>query len=513
MVCSIPPRPSRIGTLATLMAVLAFSPTHAQAPAGAQVATPQGAAAPAAPAQNKNLWSGRFDVDPDAAVFDFGASFRFDRRLFEDDVTGSIAWSEAIEKAGVLTADDGRQIRGALDDILERGRKDPAFVSGPDEDIHSFVERQLVERIGENGKRLHTGRSRNDQVAVDMRLYVRRRARVVQASLASLVNALATQAGDAGDTVMPGYTHVRRAQPVLVAHYFLSHAAALQRDYDRFAEVAHEADAMPLGAGAIAGTNYNVDTDMMAKRLGFSRVVANSMDAVADRDFVSSFLHASALAMVHLSRLAEDIVFFSGEEFGYFEISDAVATGSSLMPQKKNPDPAELIRGKTGRVIGHLTGLLATLKGIPTGYDKDLQEDKEPLFDAEATVLGSTDSMTTIVRTMSLNKERANHAADGFLLATDVADYLVAKGMPFRTAHETVAGMVRKLMAQGREFDSLSVTEWKAFSPLFEADVKTVLTGRTSVKSKRSPQSTNPDAVAAQLRQVRDWVTRTQAAR
>jgi argininosuccinate lyase len=453
------------------------------------------------------LWSGRFDVDPDKTVFEFGASFRFDRQLFEDDVTGSLAWAEALERASVLTPEESRAIRTALDVILEQGRKDPAFVSGPDEDVHSFVERRLIERVGDAGRRLHTGRSRNDQVAVDLRLYLKRRIPVIQEALAEVVQALAEQARAAEGALMPSYTHLRRAQPVLVAHFFLAHAAAFRRDHARWSAVLDEADAMPLGSGAIAGTSYPVDTEWLARRLGFSRVVLNSMDAVGDRDFVSSFLHASALTMVHLSRLAEDLVVFTGEEFGLFELSDTVATGSSLMPQKKNPDPLELVRGKTGRAIGHLTGLLTTLKGIPTGYNKDLQEDKEALFDSEATVLGSLRSVTPVVRTLTLNKWRAERDASGFLLATDVADYLVARGMPFRRAHELVGRMVRWLLSERRDFESLTLAEWKAHSELFQADITRVITPQAAVQARRTPQSTNPDAVSRQLAETERWLS------
>src|SRR5688572_8390053 len=332
------------------------------------------------------LWSGRFDTAPDPAAFDFGISFGVDRVLFEDDVTGSLAWAEALHAAGVLSREDTTAIRTALEAILEQGRRDPQWVSGPDEDVHSFVERQLVERIGDAGRRLHTGRSRNEQVSLDLRLYLRRRIPLLQAAIVDLVAACAQQAEQAGAAVMPSYTHFRRAQPVLVAHFFLSHAAALRRDADRLDAAADEADALTLGSGAIAGTSYPVDTDLLARALGFSRVVLNSMDASSDRDFAASFLYAVALAMVHLSRLAEALIIFTGEEHGFFELSDASATGSSMMPQKKNPDPLELVRGKTGRAVGRLTGWLVTMKGLPTGYNKDLQEDKEAVFDAESTL-------------------------------------------------------------------------------------------------------------------------------
>src|SRR5262245_34770500 len=298
------------------------------------------------------LWSGRFDTAPDAAAFDFGASFRFDRRLFEDDVTGSMAWARALGRGGVLPADEAGRIEQVLGELLERGRSDSSFVDGDDEDVHTFVERLLVERLGDSGRRLHTGRSRNEQVSLDLRLYLRRRIPVLQQAIVRLVAACADQAERSDAALMPSYTHLRRAQPVLVGHFFLSHASALRRDYDRLQAAADEADALPLGSGAIAGTSYAVDTRALARALGFSRVVLNSMDASSDRDFAASFLYGSALTMVHLSRMAEDLIIFTGEEHGFFELADASATGSSMMPQKKNPDPLELVRGKTGRAIG-----------------------------------------------------------------------------------------------------------------------------------------------------------------
>ncbi|MFA5907996.1 MAG: argininosuccinate lyase [Vicinamibacterales bacterium] len=459
----------------------------------------------------KPLWSGRFDVEPNKALLAWGASFGFDKRIFEDDVTGSMAWAEALARANVLTPAEAQAIQRGLSAILERGRADAAFLSGADEDVHSFVERVLIERIGEPGRKLHTGRSRNDQVGVDMRLYVRRRIPDIQQTLVAVIDALVTQAASAGDAVMPSYTHVRRAQPVTVAHYLLAHAAALRRDVERFTVVRAEADAMPLGAGAIAGTNYAVDTAFLAAKLGFSKVVANSIDATSDRDYVSSFLHASALAMVHLSRLAEDVVLFTGEEFGFFVLSDAVATGSSLMPQKKNPDPMELVRGKAGRAIGNLTGWLATMKSLPSGYNKDLQEDKEALFDTEDTLMGSAGAAAVVVRTLTLDRARTTRGASGFLLSTDVADYLVAQGIAFRTAHEVVGGMVRKMLADGKEFETLTPAEWKAYHPAFGDGVMKVVTAQASVRAKRTPQSTNPDAVSAQLAEIQQWLSSRKA--
>src|SRR5580693_7835911 len=428
-----------------------------------------------------NLWSGRFDTAPDAAAFEFGASFRFDRRLFEDDVTGSLSYGRALAKAGVLGADEARQIEAALGDILEQSRSDPAFVDGPDEDVHSFVERQLVERAGDAGRRLHTGRSRNEQVSLDLRLYLRRRIPLLQRAVAAVVEALAAQAAAAGDALMPSFTHFRPAQPVLVAHFFLSHAAPLRRDFARLAGARDEADALPLGSGAIAGTAYAVDTAFLARDLGFSRVVDNSMDASSDRDFAATFLYACALTMVHLSRLAEDLIILCGDEHHFFELSDALSTGSSMMPQKKNPDPLELVRGKTGRAIGHLMALLTTLKGLPSGYNKDLQEDKEAVFGGEDTLAGCLGVVRSVVGGLTLDRPRAAAAASGMLLATDVADYLVGRGVPFRRAHEIVGALVRRLIAERRDFESLSLAEWRAASDLFEADVIARITPAVSV--------------------------------
>jgi argininosuccinate lyase len=452
------------------------------------------------------LWSGRFDTAPDAAAFDFGASFRFDRRLFEDDVTGSMAWARALGRGGVLPADEVGRIEGALGDLLERGRSDPAFVSGADEDVHTFVERLLVERLGDSGRRLHTGRSRNEQVSLDLRLYLRRRIPALQRAIAGVVDALAVRAADAGDALMPAFTHFRPAQPVLVAHFFLSHATPLMRDHARFTQARDEADALPLGSGAVAGTPYPIDVEALARDLGFSRVVANSMDTSSDRDFAATFLYACTLTMVHLSRLSEDLIILTGDEHRFFELSDALCTGSSIMPQKKNPDPLELVRGKTGRTLGHLVALLTTIKGLPTGYNKDLQEDKEAVFGAEDTLHGCLEVVRSIAGGLTLNRQRAAAAASGLLLATDVADYLVGRGLPFRRAHEVVGALVRKLIAEGRDFASLSLEEWRAASELFGADVADRVTPGVSVAAKHTPQSTAPGAVGARLAEVRQWV-------
>jgi len=453
-----------------------------------------------------NLWSGRFEGAPDAAAFEFGASFRFDRRLFQDDVTGSRAWARALARATVLSAGEVAEIDGVLTSLLTRAQADPGFLSGADEDVHSFVERSVVEALGDAGRRLHTGRSRNEQVSLDLRLYLKRRIPLLQRAIADVVRALADQAAAAGDALMPAFTHFRPAQPVLVAHFFLSHAAPLKRDFERFEAARVESDALPLGSGAIAGTSYAIDVDVLAHDLGFSRVVDNSVDASSDRDFAASFLFACSLTMVHLSRVAEDFIILSGDEHHFFELSDALSTGSSMMPQKKNPDPLELVRGKTGRAIGHLVGLLVAIKGLPTGYNKDLQEDKEAVFGSEDTLGGCLTVVQSVVRGLTLDRGRAASAASGLLLATDVADYLVGRGMPFRRAHEVVGGLVRKLVAEGRDFSSLSVDEWRAASDRFEADVVARVTPGASVTAKRTPQSTAPAAVSARLAALRNWL-------
>ena len=455
-----------------------------------------------------NLWSGRFSSEPDPTAFEFGSSFRFDKRLFEDDVTGSLAWVEGLTGVGVFNAAEAKTVSNALQHILENGRRDPSFVSGSDEDVHAFVERQLVDRVGDLGKRLHTGRSRNEQVSVDLRLYLRRRIPVLQKQLAMVIGALAKKAESAGTAVMPSYTHLRRAQPVLIGHFFLAHVSALRRDHARLTWASQEADAMPLGSGAVAGTNYAMDTAKLASRLGFSRVVSNSIDASSDRDFVAGFLHACTMTLVHLSRLSEDLIIFCDEAHGFFQLSDASSTGSSMMPQKKNPDPLELIRGKAGRLIGHLTGWLATMKGLPSGYNKDLQEDKEAVFDAEDTVAGALGTLVGVIDGLEIFPEKTAIAASGLLLATDVADFLVSKGMPFRQAHEVVGAMVRELLAQGRDFSALTLSEWQRHSKLFDDDVRKVVTPDASVRARKTPQSTHPQAVSAALAEVTEWLRR-----
>jgi argininosuccinate lyase len=458
------------------------------------------------------MWSGRFSGPPNKQLFAFGTSLAVDRRLIDDDITGSQAWAEALGQAGVLPAGDVAAILGGLESIRAAVSADPSIVErAPDEDVHALVERLLIERIGDAGRRLHTGRSRNEQVSLDTRLYLKRRIPGLERALVDLVAAFVEQAAGAGEAVMPSYTHLRRAQPVLAAHMWLAHAAAVRRDVARLEGVLDDVDWMPLGSGAIAGTAYAVDTGWLCQRLGFSRVVPNSIDSSGDRDFVASFLFACTLAMTHLSRLAEDVILFTSEEFGFFDLADEVATGSSLMPQKKNPDPMELVRGKAGTTLGLLVGWLAAMKGTPLGYNKDYQEDKSALFAAEDALAGCAMASAAIVRAMTPRPERMREAASGLLLATEVADYLVGRGMPFRSAHALVGRIVRDLVAAGRDFNALSLTDWQRYDPIFDDGIFPALTPEAAVRARVTPQSTNPGAVAEALADTRAWIAaRTQ---
>jgi argininosuccinate lyase len=455
-----------------------------------------------------NLWSGRFDSAPNAEVFDFGKSLPVDKRLIDDDIAGSRAWAQALGRAGVLSAADTEAIVVGLDAVRAAVHADPAQLDrADDEDVHAFVERELVARIGEAGKRLHTGRSRNEQVSVDFRLYLRRRIPVLQRAVAGVVEALAHQATLAGEATMPSYTHLRRAQPVLVAHVWLSYAAALRRDWDRLEAARHEADLMPLGSGAIAGTAYAIDTAFLAETLGFSRVTLNSIDTSGDRDFVASFLYACAMCQTRLSRLAEDVILFTSEEFGFFELADEVATGSSLMPQKKNPDPMELVRGKAGRAIGVLSGWLATMKGLPLGYNKDLQEDKALAFSAEDDLAGCLMTCAAVVRTLTPRPAVMRQAASGLLLATEVADYLVGRGLPFRTAHEVSGRIARDLYEAGRDFSGLTLDDWRRYHEVFDDGLFAAITPEAAVRARLTPQSTGPEPVEAALADTRTWLS------
>lgn len=456
--------------------------------------------------QSQNLWGGRFTGQADRGFAEFNQSFSFDRRLFQADLRASIAHCEGLFSAGVLTAAEAEQIKSALNRIGEAGETNANYFDElPSEDVHSFVEARLVEMIGDAGRKLHTGRSRNDQVATDLRLWLRDEIDRMQDSLHETQLALLDFAQANQEVVLPGYTHLQRAQPILLAHWSLAYFEMLARDRERLADVRKRVNEMPLGSAALAGTSYAIDREAVARTLGFDSSSRNSLDAVSDRDFVIEFVSAAALAMVHLSRLAEDVILYSTTEFGFFELGDAVATGSSLMPQKKNPDSMELVRGKAGRVLGHLTSLLTTMKGLPLAYNKDMQEDKEALFDTVDTMSACLAVTATVLRNMTVNGSRAREGAThGYLNATELADYLVGKGLPFREAHETVGRIVVHALARGAELDQLTLDEMKSFAPAIEDDVFESLSLERTLASKSQIGGTAPERVAAELKSARD---------
>jgi argininosuccinate lyase len=416
---------------------------------------------PDAGASGGKLWGGRFEGGLDPFFERFNRSLPFDRRLVDEDLVGSIAWAHALGAAGVLTAAEVRELARALEDLRSECRTDPraleqSIARGIDEDVHSFVERLLTERVGVLGKKLHTGRSRNDQVATDLKLWLRSAADELDRALVGLMTALTDLAHRTADLPVPGYTHLQRAQPITAGHHALAYVEMLARDRERLADLRRRADTCPLGCGALAGTAFPIDRKELARALGFASATRNSLDTVSDRDHVAELLFAQSLMLVHLSRLAEDWIFQGTYEARFVRFADAVATGSSLMPQKKNPDALELIRGKCGRVVGHLQSLLVTLKALPLAYDKDLQEDKEGLFDAFDTTVACLRVMTTVVETIEYDAERCRDAASrGFLNATDLADLLVAEGVPFRDAHDRVGLAVRTAIQQGVELEDL----------------------------------------------------------
>ena len=459
-------------------------------------------------AESKNLWGGRFAGKTDPGFAEFNNSFRFDRRLFETDVLASIAYCAALESAGVLPAEEGMEIRRALDAILRQGRKDENYFNdAAAEDVHSFVEARLIELTGDLGRKLHTGRSRNDQVATDFRLWVRNAIDELDRVVRALQTSLLDFAEAHRDLVIPGYTHLQRAQPVLLAHWSLAYFEMLARDRERLADIRRRVNVLPLGSAALAGTSFPIDREALARTLGFEGVSRNSLDAVSDRDFCVEFLSACSIVMVHLSRLAEDVIVYATSEFGFFVLGDAIATGSSLMPQKKNPDSMELVRGKAGRVFGDLLGLLTTLKGLPLAYNKDMQEDKEAVFDAFDTVRSCLEVTTTVMRNIGVNEDRARAASSsGYMNATELADYLVRKGVPFREAHETVGKIVMRAIELGQELQDVSLDELQKFSPLIERNVYEALSVENTVNTKSQIGGTARKAVEAALKKAREDV-------
>jgi argininosuccinate lyase len=448
-------------------------------------------------------WAGRMKESTHPLVESFTTSLPFDCRLYAFDIEGSIAHCTMLARQRIIPKRDADRIIAALCEIA-REFNEHRFVATPgDEDIHMAVERRLIEKIGPVGGKLHTARSRNDQVALDLRLYVRHTIGHLQQRVDALIRALASLAERHCDTVMPGYTHLQHAQPVLFAHHLLAYVEMLERDSGRLADCLKRTDVLPLGCGALAGTTFPIDRHFVAHLLGFSKVSQNSLDTVGDRDFVAEFLAAGALVGMHLSRLAEEIVLWSSLEFGFIELPDAFATGSSMMPQKKNPDVAELVRGKTGRLYGNLVAMLTTLKGLPLAYNRDLQEDKEPLFDTADTLSTSLDILAELVPRLHVNTERMRTAAvAGHTLATELADYLATKGVPFRDAHAIVAAIVREAIAKKRGLEDFSVQDLQRFSPAFAGDVRSWLNPEAAVRRRRAPGGTAPANVRRQLRAI-----------
>lgn len=454
------------------------------------------------------LWEGRFDA-PTAKTADlFNDSLPFDKQLWAVDITASLAHAAMLGSCGIIPLEDAKDICAGLEAIAADIQAGKIEIAGA-EDIHSFVENELVSRIGDAGKKLHTARSRNDQVATDFRLYARGSFDNLCDSLVNLVNELIEKAGEGVKLIMPAYTHLRKAQPICAGHFFNAYAEMFMRDIDRVCASRGRANVMPLGSGALAGTSYPIDRGITCEMLEFDRPCENSLDGVSDRDFVAEYLFDASLIMAHLSRLCEDIILYTTEEFGYFEISDAYSTGSSIMPQKKNPDIAELMRGKTGRVYGHLIALLTTIKGIPLAYNKDLQEDKEGFFDAEKQVINCVDIMAEMLGAISFKPKRMQKAAEGeFCCATDVADYLAKRGVPFRTAHAVVGKIVRSCIESGKTLQTMTANEYRAFAPEFGDDIVKVVKGRACADARTSYGGGSSENVKAEIKSLKKRLKR-----
>ncbi len=463
-----------------------------------------------------SVWKGRFSSKLDPRALEFSSSLNVDKKLYDEDIRGSIAHVSMLGRRKIIPAAAVNSIVRALKKIRQEMALEGGFHQGSlstrrankreqdrfvDEDIHMAVENRLIKRLGDTGGMLHTGRSRNDQIALDERLYLQKVIAVTSARIRSLQRVLVGLAQRHQKVLMPGYTHLQRAQPVLFAHHVLAYVEMLDRDNDRFLDGLRRAARSPLGSGALAGTSFPIDRVAVARELGLKGIVENSIDAVSDRDSLLEFIASAAITMMHLSRLAEELVLWSSREWNFIKISDAFATGSSIMPQKKNPDMAELVRGKTGRVYGDLMALLTVMKGLPLAYNRDMQEDKEPLFDAADTVSGSLQIMTLMLQTITVHGDRFEaELKSDYLVATELADYLVRKGLPFRKAHAVVGSIVQQCEQSGATLQSLSLEEYRHVSPLFDKDVVTVLDPRASLAAKRSDGSTSPAEVSKALR-------------
>jgi argininosuccinate lyase len=453
---------------------------------------------------SKKPWAGRFTQPTDEFVEAFTASIDFDQRLYRYDIRGSIAHARMLAKQGIIATDEAETIVSGLEGILADIEKGDFEFSVALEDIHMNIEARLIDRIGPVGGKLHTARSRNDQVALDIRLYLRDELQAVLAYLDGLQEAVLGQAEANLAVIMPGYTHLQTAQPVLFSHHMLAYYEMFRRDAGRFQDVSRRLNQMPLGAGALAGTTFPIDREFVAEQLGFDGVTRNSLDSVSDRDFALEFCAASAILMMHLSRLAEELILWSSADFNFISLSDAFCTGSSIMPQKKNPDVPELVRGKTGRVYGNLIGLLTVMKALPLAYNKDMQEDKEPLFDTIDTVKGSLKIFADMIAQMSIRADNMREAAArGFSTATDVADYVVRKGIPFREAHEIVGKTVRYCIETGKDIPELSLEEFRAFSTKIDEDIYDYVTLEASVNARRATGGTAREAVQREIDRAR----------
>jgi len=456
-------------------------------------------------ADGKKPWGGRFKESTDKLVEEFTESVSYDKRLAPFDIAGSIAHVKMLEKQGILKKEEAEKIVSGLKEILDEIERGEFVWKTELEDVHMNIEKRLTEKIGAVGGKLHTGRSRNDQVATDVRLYVRHEIEEILELLKALRRAFVKQAEENLDVVMPGYTHLQIAQPVLYAHHMLAYYQMFRRDAERFKDTLKRVNVSPLGSAALAGTSYPLDREFTAKLLGFNGVTRNSMDAVSDRDFVAETIFNCAMVMMHLSRLSEELVLWSTEEFGFIELPDAFCTGSSIMPQKKNPDVSELTRGKTGRVYGDLITILTVLKGLPLTYNRDLQEDKEPLFDAIDTVKMALRVNEKIVSGMKPRKERMREQAKkGFSLATDVADYLAKKGVPFREAHEIVGRIVAYCLDEGKELQTLSLDEFKKFSDKFDEDILSLMSVEGSINSRNIIGGTAREQVELEIKEIKE---------
>ncbi len=446
------------------------------------------------------LWAGRFQKETDLLVNDFNSSILFDARMYKEDIEGSMAHAAMLGKQGIIEADEADKIVACLKEILSDIEAGKVAFSAANEDIHMNIETLLTERIGDTGKRLHTARSRNDQVALDLRMYLKKEVKQIIALVLALQTSFLKRAGDNLDTVMPGYTHMQRAQPSTLAHYVMAWAEMLKRDVGRLEDCYERMDVMPLGSGALASTTYPIDRQFVADTLGFPAITANSIDGVSDRDFAIELLSDLSILMMHLSRYSEEIILWCSWEFSFAELDDAYSTGSSIMPQKKNPDVAELVRGKTGRVYGSLVTLLTVMKGLPLAYNKDMQEDKEPIFDSVDTVKQCLEVFTAMFDTMTFKTKNMRRAASqGFINATDCADYLVRKGLPFRDAYRIVGRLVNMCIKNDENLETLTLKDFRAISDVFSDDVYDALTLTTCVNERDVPGGPARHAVEAQM--------------